>query len=64
MKLAQSISKRNFPSVDKPLTKGFEKYKPRGLFSEFYSNYRQWRGGHFSVFKHVLLNWKWEAFTV
>ena len=29
------------PSKNKPLTKGFEKYKPRGLFSEFYSNYRQ-----------------------
>ena len=48
MRLAQSILKRNFPSVDKPLriykappkispSKGaFEKYKPWGLFLEFY----------------------------
>ena len=47
MRLAQSILKRKFPSVDKPLRmqappkislseRAFEKYKPRGLFSEFY----------------------------
>ena len=30
-KLAQSILKRKFPS-----RRAFEKYKPRGLFSEFY----------------------------
>ena len=36
IRLAQSILKRKFPSVDKPLQKSFEKYKPRGLFSEFY----------------------------
>ena len=46
-KLAQSIVKRKFPSVDKPLRiwappkispsrRTFEKYKPRGLYSEFY----------------------------
>ena len=46
-KLAQSILKRKFPSLDKPLRiqaspkispskRAFEKYKPRGLFSEFY----------------------------
>ena len=41
-KLAQSILKRKFPSVLKPLQnktlkkRAFEKYKPRGLFSEFY----------------------------
>ena len=42
--LAQSILKRKFPSVDKarappkisPSKRAFEKYKPRGLFSEFY----------------------------
>ena len=45
-RLTQSILKRKFPSVHKPLRisappkinpfkKGFEKYKPRGLFSEF-----------------------------
>ena len=46
---AQSILKCKFPSVDKPLRitappkispskRAFEKYKPRGLFSEFYGN--------------------------
>ena len=35
-KLAQSILKRKLPSVHKPLKKGLGKYKPRGLFSEFY----------------------------
>ena len=46
-KLAQSILKRKFPSIDNPLRiqappkispskRVFEKYKPRGLFSEFY----------------------------
>ena len=46
-KLAQSISKRKVPFVHKPLRiqappkispskRAFEKYKPRGLFSEFY----------------------------
>ena len=47
IRLAQSILKRKFSSVDKPLRiqappkispskRAFEKYKPRGLFSEFY----------------------------
>ena len=47
LSLAQSILKRKFPSVDKPLRiyappkkspskRAFENYKPRGLFSEFY----------------------------
>ena len=37
IRLAQSILKRKFPSVDKPLKKGpLKKYKPQGLFSEFY----------------------------
>ena len=47
IRLAQSILKRKSPSVDKPLRtlaplkispskRAFEKYKPRGLFSEFY----------------------------
>ena len=42
IRLVQSILKRKFPSVDKPLRilkplkRAFEKYKPRGLFSEFY----------------------------
>ena len=36
VRLGQSILKRKFPSVDKPLQKGLEKFKPRGLFSEFY----------------------------
>ena len=36
IRLAQSILKRNFPFVDKPLKRAFEKCKPRGLFSEFY----------------------------
>ena len=47
IRLAQSIFKRKFPSVDKPLQKeappkispskrAFEKYKPQDLFSEFY----------------------------
>ena len=46
-KLAQSNLKRKFPSVHKPLRikappkispskRAFEKYKPRGLFLEFY----------------------------
>ena len=46
-KLARSILKRKFPSVYKPrriyappkikpFKKAFEKYEPRGLFSEFY----------------------------
>ena len=50
--LAQSILKRKFPSVDKPLRikappkvspskRAFEKYKPRGLFSEFYRTLRR-----------------------
>ena len=30
--------KRKFFSVDKPLKRAFEKYKPRGLFQEFYGN--------------------------
>ena len=34
IRLTQSILKRKF--VDKPLKRAFEKYKPRGLFSEFY----------------------------
>ena len=47
IRLALSSLKRKFPSVDKPLRilappkispskRAFEKYKPRGLFSEFY----------------------------
>ena len=47
IRLAQSIFKRKFPSVDKPPQKeappkispskrAFEKYKPQDLFSEFY----------------------------
>ena len=47
MRLTQSILKRKFPSVDKPLRikahpairsskRAFETFKPRGLFSEFY----------------------------
>ena len=47
IRLAQSILKRKFPSVDKPLRiqalpkispskRAFEKYNPRGLFLEFY----------------------------
>ena len=42
IKLAQSILKRKFPSIHKPLQKispsrrAFEKYKPRDLFSECY----------------------------
>ena len=47
IRLAQSILKRHFPSVDKllrilasqkisPSKRAFEKYKPQGLFSEFY----------------------------
>ena len=47
MRLTQSMLKCKFPSVDKPLRikappkispskRAFEKYKPRGLFSEFY----------------------------
>ena len=35
-KLAQSILKCTFPPMHKPLKKAFEKYKLRGLFSEFY----------------------------
>ena len=49
MGLFQSILKRKFPSVDKPLRilappkidpskRAFEIYKPRGLFSEFYGS--------------------------
>ena len=44
-KLAQSILKRKFPSIDKPLQKkapekkAFEKHKPRGLFLEFYCRF-------------------------
>ena len=47
IRLAQSVLKHKFPSVDKPLRilappkicpskRAFEKYTPRGLFSEFY----------------------------
>ena len=47
IRLAQSILKRKFPSVDKPLRikappkispskRAFEKYKSRDLFLEFY----------------------------
>ena len=47
IRLAQLVFKRKFPSVDKPLRilappkislskRAFEKYKTRGLFSEFY----------------------------
>ena len=47
IRLAQSILRRKFPSVDKALRifappkislskRAFEKYKPRRLFSEFY----------------------------
>ena len=50
IRLAQSILKRKIPSVHKPLRikappkisppkRAFEKYKPRGLFSEFYGSY-------------------------
>ena len=47
IRLAQSMMRRKFPSVDKPPTKinpwkrAFEKYKSLGLFSEFYGI---WRG--------------------
>ena len=48
IRLAQSILKHKFPSVNKPIRiqasqkispskRAFEKYKARGLFSEFYS---------------------------
>ena len=46
IRLAQSILKRKFPSeYNKPLQKkspskrAFEKYKPRGLLSEFYGKW-------------------------
>ena len=49
IRVALSSLKRKFPSVDKPLRilappkispskRAFEKYKPRGLFSEFYGS--------------------------
>ena len=43
-KLPQSILKPNFPlymspSKNKPLKSAFEKYKPRGLFLEFYGSF-------------------------
>ena len=44
-KLPQSILKRKFPTVHKPannkplIKRAFEKYKPWGLFSEFYGNF-------------------------
>ena len=52
MRLTQSILKRKFPSVDKPLRinappkispskRASEKYKPWGLFSEFYGMFYQ-----------------------
>ena len=49
IRLAQSILKRKFPSVGKPLRKplqkqskrAFEKYKPHGIFSEFYGTHTQ-----------------------
>ena len=34
--VAQSILKRKFPPYISPSKRAFEKYKPRGLFSEFY----------------------------
>ena len=40
MRLAQSILKRKFPSVDKPLKKGLWKMEAPGLFSEFYAIWR------------------------
>ena len=52
MRLTQSVSKRKFPSVDKslrikvplkisPSKRALEKYKPWGLFSEFYGNWNR-----------------------
>ena len=52
MRLTQSVLKRQFPSVDKslrikvppkisPSKRAFEKYKPWGLFSEFYGNWNR-----------------------
>ena len=40
IRLAQSILKRKFPSIlISPSKRAFEKYKPRGLFLEFYGIY-------------------------
>ena len=52
MRLSQSVSKCKFPSVDKslrikvplkisPSKRALEKYKPWGLFSEFYGNWNR-----------------------
>ena len=52
MRLTQSVLKRKFPSVDKslrikvtpkisPSKRAFEKYKPWGLFSDFYGNWKR-----------------------
>ena len=47
IRLAQSILKRKFPSIDEPLQiiispskRAFEKHKPRGLFSEFCGTFK------------------------
>ena len=53
IRLVQSIVKCKFPSVDKrlqikappkisPSKRAFEKYKPWGLFSEFYGIRNEW----------------------
>ena len=57
VRLAQSISKHKFPCIDKPLQiiirpskRAFEKYKPQGLFSEFYRCLILVRASFFIVF--------------
>ena len=60
MRLAQSILKRKFPSVETPpptpapkishSKRAFEKYKPRGLFSEFYGSFVSVRSSSRSSF--------------
>ena len=38
-KLAQSTLKRKFPLYISPSKRAFEKYKPQGLFLEFYGKF-------------------------
>ena len=54
IRLGQSILKCKFCSVYKPLKKGLLKYKPRGLFSEFYGIRLKTSSLSFSVCKDIL----------
>ena len=82
IRLAQSILKCKFPFVDKPLRikapsdispskRAFERYKPWGLFSEFYANFSLIKELCFAqspVFldgtMHFSCHWTWLLFKI